>query len=93
MLGGSENQPMMQPNNKHAPIKRPDKEIIEDTKQKILDHLSDNGGPWDALKDSLRVTEDAINLKGESLGGCWTKKQWKRIIDAYITVTKKEKEQ
>jgi len=70
--------------------RRPDKEILESTFTAIRDHADDADGPWHSLKEMLRVTTDAVNLKGPQLGHCWVKTQWKRVVDSYIVVTRKE---
>jgi len=76
----------------HSKVGRTNSEIWTTTRQAILDHPTDDGGMWDALKTSLRVHEAEIELKGSKLGNCWVKQQWNRVNNAYIVVLKKEKE-
>jgi len=68
---------------------RPANVIIDDTVRKIDAHAND-GGPWDSLKELVRLTRAQVELKQGALGSCWVKRQWKRVVDSYIVVTRKE---
>jgi len=72
------------------PIRRSLDAIWADTRRLILEHPSDNDGPWDGLKQMLDQHERAIEMQGKKNGGCWVKKQKKRVNESYMVLIKKE---
>ena len=47
-------------------------------------------GVWDILREELRLTMAAIDLKEKQLGSCWRRLQERRIVDYYMTAKAKE---